>query len=80
MESALRIGDVHHHHLWPESTMQTNLPVDQRAARPSDEKVEPATPEELDAAQLHQVGGGLAPNGTWAAATTGSTEAPNGTW
>jgi hypothetical protein len=60
--------------------MQTNHPVDQSASHPSDEKIEAATPVELDAAQLSQVGGGLAPNGTWAAATTGSTDAPNGTW
>jgi len=55
--------------------MQTNHPVDQRA--PSDEKVEAAPPVELDTAQLSQVGGGLAPNGTW---STTKTDAPNGTW
>ncbi len=60
--------------------MQTNHTVDQSAPRSSDEKVDAATPVELDAVELSQVGGGLAPNGTWAATATRSTEAPNGTW
>lgn len=59
--------------------MQTNHPVDQRVPSPSDEKkIEAATPVELDAAQLSQVGGGLAPNATWAASPRPT--APNGTW
>ena len=59
--------------------MQTNHAVDRITPLDSDEEVKVAPPVELEATQLNQVGGGLAPNGTWSAATT-STEAPNGTW
>jgi hypothetical protein len=36
-----------------------------------------SAPVELDLTQLQQVGGGLGPNGTWAAVVV---EGPNGTW
>ena len=58
--------------------MQTDRSVDQIVPLASDERVEAAPPAVLDNAQLGQVGGGLAPNGTWSAST--STDAPNGTW
>jgi hypothetical protein len=53
------------------SVIASNQPV---AADPSDK----SAPVELALDQLDQVGGGLGPNGTWAASST--TLGPNGTW
>jgi hypothetical protein len=61
--------------------MQSILPsvfaaIRNSAVRGQSESIMSA-PTELSEASLKEVAGGLAPNGTWAAAVT---SAPNGTW
>jgi hypothetical protein len=65
-----------------QANVRTDLSINQRSEVQANAKPAKSAPVVLDASLLRHVGGGLGPNGTWAAASASTATAlgPNGTW